>query len=675
MTEPTNNQPDGDRPDDFAVSESSMLEQAEDRLRHDSGDGNPLDVDSDVAETLIQLNNTFHQQQPELTGCVDRFEIRGVLGRGQFGTVYLAWDPRLNRDVALKVAGTRICNDPQLRKRFQREAELIGRLDHPGLVRVFEVGDFYGIPFYVMPRAAGTTLRTWINDRSEPIPVEEAVQIVVDVADAMQHGHDIGIIHRDLKPSNVMIRATEGGEHRWSVCVLDFGLAALADPSLRETEGGMLLGTPMYMSPEQAEGRRDEVGVASDQFSLSSLLYELLTGHAAFQADHLPEMALLFKTCSPTPPSTLRPACGADLDAICRKGLQRNPADRYASMADLANDLRRWRNGDPPLALTERSPLRSVKTWIRQPGRLGQLGLLLLPLSLLLIAKTQLWDAAANPSISQGSQTEASLLPTSTKQIVELGSEQLTASGTDVNIADLDRRLAEHVIALGGRVEVVAEDENYEVDSVEQLPAFPYDLLWIMMLVSANATDEFVAGLRGLKSLEGIDLYATSITDAACKDLATIESLKAVYVHQTKITDTGAAALLTLPKLEDINLAHTRITDSTLHLCGRHPKLQRLNAEETDITDAGFRSLADAPALTVIDVSFTNISDASFVAFSDRRDLREIAIAGTRITSKHFEIVMQQQRLHYLECSPEFFGEISESEFQKQRPLCEVRLR
>ncbi|MCA9050265.1 MAG: protein kinase, partial [Planctomycetaceae bacterium] len=197
-----------------------------------------------------------------------------------------------------------------------------------------------------------------------------------------QHAHQKGIIHRDLKPSNVMIRLSDDGMFLpGSVRVLDFGLAAFADPSLRETEGAALLGTPMYMSPEQAEGRRNEVGPASDLFSLGSVLYELLTGRAAFLAEHLPEIGELFRICSPLPPSQLRSDCGPELDAVCRKCLQREPADRYVSMAALAADLRAIRNGDAPQAMTADSRWKTAERRLQKPGQLSRIGIIVMILT------------------------------------------------------------------------------------------------------------------------------------------------------------------------------------------------------------------------------------------------------------------------------------------------------
>lgn len=645
------------------LSESSLLEQMEADLRDGVPMGATTAVDSTAAEALSRLNTTFafapHSEHPRI---IDRFQIRGELGRGQFGTVYLAWDPKLKRDVAIKLAGQRILNDAALRQRFQREAELAGRLDHPGLVRVFEVGDFNGTPFYVMPPADGMTLRTWLDKRSEPVPLNDAVQIVIDIANAMQHGHDLGIIHRDLKPANVMIRpATTGEDGEWQICVLDFGLAAFADPALRETEGPMLLGTPMYMSPEQAEGRRDEVGPASDQFTLGSLLYELLTGRAAFQADHLPEMAELFKTCSPTPPSKLRSECSPELDAICRMCLQREPEDRYASMSDLAADLKRLQKGETPVAMITRRHWRDLKRWLHQWRYVG-MGL---AAGFLLLAWAELTDTGPTDP-----QPAASIPETS----AETPARQNAPAEPTVD-SSLDREIAELVLSLSGKVEVATADENYELGSAEKLPEAPLRLLWIMMPENENVTDELVERFVQLRSLEGIDLYATEITDRAALSLAKVESLIEIYLHETDLGDAGAIALLEKPGIEEVNFARTKITDATLQRCENHPTLARVSFDGTDISDAGLRSLSTASKLTLVKVGDTSVSDVGFAALSMLTHIREINIAGTEVTSKSLDIIMGWPKLRHIYCEERLFDVMGLDEFRRQRPTVQLRTR
>jgi len=200
------------------LSESSLLEQLETDLLHRESRG-PTTSLNPIAETLIRLNRTFALPSGAVgPRALGRFQVLRELGRGQFGIVFLAWDPQLKREVAIKLAGQRILDDEGLRRRFQREAQFAGRLDHPGLIRVHEVGESDGHPYFVMAVADGVDLRTWLSQHTSPMPLRDAAAIVADIAVAIQHGHDKGIIHRDLKPANIMIRpADEDSGKSWTV--------------------------------------------------------------------------------------------------------------------------------------------------------------------------------------------------------------------------------------------------------------------------------------------------------------------------------------------------------------------------------------------------------------------------------------------------------------------------
>ena len=280
---------------------------------------------------------------PSATRRFGRYEIQATLGQGGMGEVLKAWDPTFKRLVALKRILPGIAGDPTQLGRFEREARAAARLSHPSIVAVYDVGVEEGRPYLATEFVEGETLAAVLRSRRR-FEVETAVGLVRRIAEALQHAHERGVVHRDVKPSNVLV-GTDG-----RVRVADFGLAKLldseVDPAL--TASGALLGTPRYMSPEQAEGRTREVGPATDQFSLAVILHELLTGEQAFGGGSVREV--LNAICDRELPSVRErnDAVGPALEAVLRRALEKDPARRYPSMGEFGADLGRAEAPAPP---------------------------------------------------------------------------------------------------------------------------------------------------------------------------------------------------------------------------------------------------------------------------------------------------------------------------------------
>ena len=268
------------------------------------------------------------------------YEILGELGRGGMGVVYRARQVGANREVALKVVLAGGHAGPTEVARFRAEAEAVARLQHPHVVAVFEVGEHDGRPFYSMELCPGGTLASVAA--GGPMDPRAAADTLFKVARGVAAAHAAGVVHRDLKPGNVLL--TAGGEPK----VADFGLAkrldAGADAGLTRT--GAVVGTPSYMPPEQAAGVR-EVGPAADVYSLGAVLYDLLTGRPPFRGPTATDTILMVVTEDPVPPRVLRPDLPRDLEAVVLRCLEKDPVRRYASAAALADDLRRFLDGDP----------------------------------------------------------------------------------------------------------------------------------------------------------------------------------------------------------------------------------------------------------------------------------------------------------------------------------------
>jgi WD40 repeat protein len=307
-----------------------------------------------------------------------RFEIRRELGRGGFGVVYLAYDPKLRREVALKVPRPEILITPELRERFHREARAAAGLQHPNLVPLYEVGDVGPICFLVSAYCPGPTLAHWLRRQTQPLSHRESAHLLALLADAVHHAHCHGVVHRDLKPANIILVSgrTASGEqspipghesrtgpaHHSPLAthpspltphhpmVTDFGLAKQLAGSADEktlTRGGTVVGTPSYMAPEQAAGKGYAIGPATDIYALGAILYELLTGRPPFQGESDVDTLVQVQSEEPIAPSRVRPRVARDLETICLKCLEKDALRRYGSAALLADDLRRFVGGEP----------------------------------------------------------------------------------------------------------------------------------------------------------------------------------------------------------------------------------------------------------------------------------------------------------------------------------------
>lgn len=270
------------------------------------------------------------------------YELLEEVGRGGMGIVYRAHQRSLDRMVAVKMLLRRDLATAADLTRFQSEAEAAARLDHPGIVSIFEVGECSGHPFYSMRFIEGTTLSKMLA--SGPMAPREAASILARVAEAVDAAHRRGVLHRDLKPSNILIDAAG------SPLVSDFGLAKRIEEDRDVTHTGAILGTPCYMSPEQAAGSRGDVGPTSDVWSLGAILYQTLTGRPPFQASNPMDTLLAVLESDPPLPRSLNAGVDRDLEMIALKSLQKPQDLRYASAAALAADLRSFLAGEPVAA-------------------------------------------------------------------------------------------------------------------------------------------------------------------------------------------------------------------------------------------------------------------------------------------------------------------------------------
>jgi tetratricopeptide (TPR) repeat protein/tRNA A-37 threonylcarbamoyl transferase component Bud32 len=290
---------------------------------------------------------------------IANYEILGELGRGSMGVVYKARQLGLNRLVALKMVLAGAHADREQLARFSLEAEAVAGLHHPNIVQIYEVGAHDDLPYFSLEYLDGGSLAAKLEGK--PQPPGEAARILETLASAMACAHKQGIIHRDLKPANVLL--TREGVLK----ITDFGLAKRLEGASSQTKSGSLLGTPSYMAPEQASGQSAEVGPLSDQYALGAVLYEMLTGRPPLVGTTMLETLELVKNKDPLPPSQLQPGVPRDLETICLKCLQKEPARRYASTEALIEDLHHFLAGEPIRARPISHPERAWRWCKRNP--------------------------------------------------------------------------------------------------------------------------------------------------------------------------------------------------------------------------------------------------------------------------------------------------------------------
>jgi eukaryotic-like serine/threonine-protein kinase len=285
------------------------------------------------------------------------YAIQKELGRGGMGVVYKARQVSLNRPVALKMIKAGVLADDAELRRFQNEAEAVALLDHAGVVPVYEVGEHDGQKYFSMKLVEGGNLAERLSKfKANP---RAAATLLAETAAAVHHAHMRGILHRDLKPANILIDP-EGHPH-----VTDFGLAKRVEADVEMTASGAILGTPAYMSPEQAAGQRGTITTATDVYGLGAILYALLTGKAPFGGDSLADTLLAVKERPPESPRGLNPNVPRDLETICLKCLAKEPRRRYASAQALADDLQSWLDSRP-IAARRVGPAERAWLWCKR---------------------------------------------------------------------------------------------------------------------------------------------------------------------------------------------------------------------------------------------------------------------------------------------------------------------
>lgn len=317
------------------------------------------------------------EQLPRAWG---EYTLLSELGRGATGVVYEAVHRKLGRKVAVKVLRTGMDTDTTARERFRREARALAQMRHDHIVEIYEFGEVADRPYFAMALVEGPTLADMCRSGRSPDP-QTLCAGMADIADALDALHRVGIVHRDVKPSNIMV------DPRGRYLLADFGLARTA-MSVTMTRTGDALGTPLFMSPEQMLGKRDEIAAHTDVYGLGATLYQMLVGQPPFKTDDLHALMRMILTDRPTPPHTLKPDLPRGCGTIAVKCLEKDPRDRYESAAALAGDLRAFAEGRPVSGRPVSRLARGSRAVRRHP---------VLAAAALLVAGAVLWEVLRPP--------------------------------------------------------------------------------------------------------------------------------------------------------------------------------------------------------------------------------------------------------------------------------------
>ncbi|QJW94878.1 protein kinase domain-containing protein [Frigoriglobus tundricola] len=606
---------------------------------------------------------------PGEVGTLGPYRVVKQLGRGGMGAVYAALDTRLDRRLALKVMLPDCAADAEAKERFLREARAAAQVAHDNVVTVFEADERDGVPYIAMQYLEGYPLDEFLKRKGCPT-VPQVLRIVRETAAGLAAAHKIGLVHRDIKPGNLWLEAPGG-----RVKVLDFGLAKPVHTAAELTARGMVVGTPAYMSPEQARGHT--VDARSDLFSLGAVMYRLCTNRLPFEGPTAMAVLMALGTEEPVPVRERNPAVPEPVAALVHQLLAKAPADRPQSAAEVLKRVQAVAQGTGasqvvvtpaprvvyvPIhvtAVAAANPFTDLDAPVAEPAPPAPVAAPDAPPAPKKARRSWLWPAvgaavalaaaavaaaAVIGNTSAGPKPEA---PDSTPVATKGRDERPPlAAGPKPATGEPDRKAAEWVLSLGGAVRV--DGQPHFISYAAELPKGRYTLT-TANLAGMAVTDDDLARLKDCKGLTGVALQETKVTDAGLAHLKDVPGLQLLNFDGTALTDAGAAQIKRHSKLTVLYLSRTKVSDAGLAHLKELPGLQELYLNDTRVTDAGLAHLTDLKALSVLALSSTAVTDAGLTRVKELRELTQLFLSATSVSDTGLAQLKELKRLKVLE--------------------------
>jgi hypothetical protein len=568
-------------------------------------------------------------------GTLGHYRVLKELGRGGMGAVYAALDTQLGRSLALKVMLPAFAADAESKERFLREARAAALVVHENVVTVYEAAERDGTPYIAMQLLRGTSLDDYLKRKGNPT-VAQAVAIGRDAALGLAAAHEQGLVHRDVKPANLWLEAPKGRAK-----VLDFGLAKPLSAEAELTKSGAVIGTPAFMSPEQARARR--VDHRTDVFSLGSVLYRLVAGRNPFTGSNPVAVLLALGIEEPPPVRELNPDVPPALADLIHQMLSKDPADRPQTAAEVAARLEAVAAGTAakpaggPARAATPDPFAGLDTTVVMEAEdEDESG----PPARARGGDRWVWMAVAAAVLLAAVATVAVLTPKGRKAPVPDGPgtpETLKKPSEDKPPPppDLDRKAAEWVLSIGGFVRVDGEDT--ELQATAALPKGRFTLTGARMNGNPQVSDADLARFKGLPNLTRFDVGETAVTDAGVAHLEGLPALTDINLNNTRVSNDCLPYLAKCKSLVSVGLAHAPITGAGLkHLSG-HPRLNHLELWGTRVTDDDLVRLHALPELTSVTLIHTRVTDAGLLNLKGCPKLRLVLLRHTPTTLKGLE--------------------------------------
>jgi eukaryotic-like serine/threonine-protein kinase len=633
----------------------------------------PPSIASDRDETAVAAhaaNVNGHRfgpsAAPDELGTLGKYRVLKQLGQGGMGAVYRAFDTRLERKVALKVMLPEFAADRAARERFVREARAAAKITHDNVVTVYEAEEHDGVPYIAMQLLQGYPLNEYLKSKGPP-PLPHIIRIGREAALGLAAAHALELVHRDIKPANLWLEAPNG-----RVKVLDFGLAKPVGGDAELTRSGAVVGTPAYMSPEQARGRK--LDHRSDLFSLGSVLYRLCTGQNPFTGPDAMAVVVALGADDPAPVRELNPNVPEALAQLIHQLLAKKPEDRPQTATEVAKRLRTILDQllapPPELAVPMASSADESASLpvVVHPIPVAPMHVTVQPESVFAhLGETDPSRTAPateadrsnepKPRRQAGGKTvlittaATVLLAGTTVAVVVWLMNRTNDSGTDKPLEgsaapiekprpepkrpdpkDTDRSAAEWALSIGASVRV--NDELKDIKLPADLPDGSFRLTGFNVPeTGGSVNDTSLVNLKVCKNLTYLNLSNSPITDAGMVHFKDATALTYINLHQTRISDEGLAHLKACKKLKLIGLVRTKVTDVGLSYFKDCENLEILQLADTLVTDTGLAHLKDFRSLTRLNLSGTLMTDAGLnflvgLTKLDRLDLRDTAVTA-----------------------------------------------